>query len=89
MKARASRLSGETAMRVFRNMGKPAFITTRDVTACLIEAGVLTKAPSGKKDYRAVQDAFNAWSVESGRDLTVISRVLALSTGSEGYTRGR
>lgn len=89
MKARASRLSGETAMRVFRNMGKPAFITTRDVTVCLIEAGVLTKPPSGKKDYRAVQDAFNAWSAQSGRDLTAVSRVLALSTGSEGYARGR
>lgn len=85
MKKRASRLSGETAMRVFRTMGKPAYITTRDVSAALIDAGVLEKPPSGKKDFQAVQDAFNAWAAESGRDLTAISRVLALSTGPEGY----
>lgn len=89
LKARASRLSGETAMRVFRSMGKPAFITTRDVSAALIMAGVLEKAPSGKKDFRAVQDAFNAWSAESGKDLTVVSRTLALSAGGEGYVNAQ
>lgn len=81
MKQRAARCAGETAMRLLRTMGKPAFITTRDVTAALIEAGVLTKPPSGKKDFQAVQDAFNAWSAQSGRDLTAVSRVLAMSTG--------
>jgi 3-methyladenine DNA glycosylase Tag len=85
VKARASRLHGETAMRFFRAMGKPAFITTRDVAGALIEAGVLTKPPSSQKDFRAVQDAFNAWSAESGRDLTAISRTLSLSTGPEGW----
>jgi 3-methyladenine DNA glycosylase Tag len=84
MKKRASRLSGETAMRLFRTMGKPSFITTRDVTAALIGAGVIDKPPSSRKDLQAVQDVFNAWSRESGRDLTAISRVLALSTGPEG-----
>ena len=81
MKQRAARCAGETAMRVFRTMGKPAFITSRDVTAALIEAGVIAKPPSGRKDFQAVQDAFNAWSAQSGRDLTAISRVLAMSTG--------
>ena len=81
LKKRAARCAGETAMRFLRTMGKPAFITTRDVTAALIEAGVLTKPASSKKDFQAVQDAFNAWSEQSGRDLTAISRVLAMSTG--------
>jgi 3-methyladenine DNA glycosylase Tag len=81
MKKRAARVHGETAMRFFRGMGKPAYITTRDVSAALIEAGVIDKPPSGKKDLQAVQDAFNAWSRESGRDLNAISRVLAMSTG--------
>jgi 3-methyladenine DNA glycosylase Tag len=84
MKQRAARLSGETAMRLFRWMGKPAFITSRDVTAALIDAGVVDKPPSGKRDLAAVQAAFNAWSAESGRDLTSLSRVLALSVGPEG-----
>src|SRR6185436_19750522 len=62
MKKRANRLSGETAMRFFRFMGRPSFITSRDVTGALIQAGVIEKPPSGKKDLQAVQDAFNAWS---------------------------
>jgi 3-methyladenine DNA glycosylase Tag len=90
MKKRAARLSGETAMRFFRTMGKPAYITTRDVGVALVEAGVVDKPPSGKKDFEAVQAAFNAWSSETGRDLNAISRVLALSTGPSyepGMTR--
>jgi 3-methyladenine DNA glycosylase Tag len=89
MKKRASRLSGETAMRLFRFMGKPSFITSRDVSAAMIAAGVIDKPPSGKKDLQAVQDAFNVWAKESGRDLSSMSRVLALSTGPEGYGRMR
>jgi 3-methyladenine DNA glycosylase Tag len=81
MKQRAARCAGETAMRFFRTMGKPAFITTRDVAAALVEAGVIDKPPSGRKDFQAVQAAFNAWSAETGRDLGALSRVLALSTG--------
>jgi 3-methyladenine DNA glycosylase Tag len=83
MKKRAARLSGETAMRLFRWMGKPSFITSRDVTAALIDAGVLDKPPSGKKDLQAVQEAFNAWARETGRDLTALSRILAMSAGPE------
>lgn len=85
MKARAGRLSGETAMRFFRWMGRPAYITSRDVTAALIAAGVVSKPPTSRKDLDAVQAAFNAWSQESGRDLSSLSRVLALSTGPEGW----
>jgi 3-methyladenine DNA glycosylase Tag len=81
MKKRAARCHGETAMRFFRTMGKPSFITTRDVAAALIEAGVIEKPPSSRKDFQAVQDAFNAWSEGTGRNLTALSRVLAMSTG--------
>jgi 3-methyladenine DNA glycosylase Tag len=81
MKQRAARCAGETATRFFRTMGKPAFITTRDVSAALVDAGVLEKPPKNRKDFAAVQAAFNAWSAETGRDLTALSRVLAMSTG--------
>jgi 3-methyladenine DNA glycosylase Tag len=76
---RATGLGGESAMRFLRTLGKPSFITSRDVTAALIREGVLTKPPSGKRDLAAVQAAFNGWAAESGRDLTAISRVLSLS----------
>jgi 3-methyladenine DNA glycosylase Tag len=81
MKKRASRLSGETAARMFRFMGRSSFITSRDVTAALIEAGVITKPPTSRKDLQAVQEAFNTWSAQSGRGLTQMSRVLAMSAG--------
>jgi 3-methyladenine DNA glycosylase Tag len=81
MKKRAARCAGETAMRFFRTMGKPAFITTRDVAAALVEAGALAQPPKNRKDLQTVQDTFNAWSAETGRDLTALSRVLAMSTG--------
>jgi 3-methyladenine DNA glycosylase Tag len=82
MKKRAARLAGETAMRFFRRMGKASFITSRDVAAALVEAGVLEAPPKNRKDLEATQRAFNAWSEDSGRDLTAISRVLAMSTGA-------
>jgi 3-methyladenine DNA glycosylase Tag len=81
LKARTTGLGGESAMRFVRSLGKPSFITSRDVTAALIRDGVLDKPPSGKKDLQKVQDAFAAWSKSSGRDLTAISRVLAMSVG--------
>ena len=81
LKTRASRLGGESAMRFLRSLGKPSFITSRDVTAALIREGVLTRPASGKRDMQAVQAAFNAWAAESGRDLTAISRVLSMSVG--------
>ncbi|HEX4197322.1 MAG TPA: DNA-3-methyladenine glycosylase I [Caulobacteraceae bacterium] len=79
LKTKASRLGGESAMRFLRDVGKPSFITSRDVAAALIREGVLTRPPSGKRDLQAVQAAFNGWAKESGRDLTAISRVLAMS----------
>ena len=90
---RASRLSGLAAMRFLRSIGKPAFITTDAVVTALIREGVLARPPGGKRDMRTIQDAFNAWSAESGRDLTEISRILAMSVvedappSSKYYTR--
>lgn len=87
LKKRGARLGGETGMRFLRSIGKPAFIPTGDVVAALIREGVLAKAPSGKGDFKAMQQAFNRWSAETGRDLTAISRILAMSIGDIG--RGR
>ena len=44
---------------------KPSFIPTPDVVKALIREGVLTGAPSGKRDFAAMQTAFNAWSEQS------------------------
>lgn len=85
LKKRASHLGGDAAGRFLRGIGKPAFIATPDMVAALIREGVLAKPPSGKKDLAAIQAAFNRWSGESGRDLTAISRVLAMSLDSDSH----
>jgi len=82
LKKRGGHLGGDAAGRFLRGIGKPAFILTPDVVAALVREGVVTKAPGGKRDLALVQAAFNRWAVESGRDLTVISRTLALSVGA-------
>lgn len=85
LRKRASHLGGDSAARFLRAIGKPAFITRPDVVAALIREGVLERPPSGKRDLAAIQAAFNRWAAESGRDLTSISRVLAMSIGEQGH----
>ncbi len=84
LKKRANHLGGDAAGRFLRAIGKPAFITSPDMVSALIREGVIDRPPSGKRDLAAIQAAFNAWSSESGRDLTAISRVLAMSVDSGG-----
>lgn len=72
-------LGGVTAQRVCRMMGCDAYILSQDVCKRLIAEGVVDKAPTSKKAMAAVQAAFNQWRAESGRPLTQISQVLAMS----------
>lgn len=73
------RLGTNTASYALRFSGVPSFILSKDVTAALIHAGVVDKAPTSKSAKKAVQEAFNVWAFESGENLTFISRVLAHS----------
>ncbi len=81
LKKNGDRLGGQIGARVIRTLGKPAYILSDSVVAALIKEGVVANAPTSKRDLQAVQAAFNQWSAESGRDLTTISRTLAMSTG--------
>ncbi|WP_170357254.1 DNA-3-methyladenine glycosylase I [Ruegeria arenilitoris] len=76
---RGSRLGGASAQYAMRFTGRDSFILSRDVTARLIAEGVIDKPATSKKAMAAVQDAFNTWMRQSGRSLTEISRVLAMS----------
>jgi len=80
MKKEGTRLSGTTGQYFLRFMGVPSFIGSASVEAALKHAGVIDKALSTKSAQRAAQEACNRWMEESGRSLTIISRVLALST---------
>lgn len=79
LKKRGSRLGGNTGQYFLRFMGKDGFILSRDVVARLIVEGVIDKAPTSKKALADVQSVFNTWMDQSGRSLTQISRVLAMS----------
>lgn len=81
LKTRGSRLGGTSAQYALRFGGIESFILGRDVVGRLVAEGVIDKTPTSKKAMKAVQDAFNTWADQSGRSLTEISRVLALSTG--------
>ena len=77
-----SRLGGTSGQYFLRSMGKDSFILSQDVVAALVREGVVDKAATSKRDLAAVQSAFNRWREQSGRSLTEISRVLAMSIES-------
>ena len=74
-----SHLGHNTTSIALRFSGVPSFILSKDVTAALIHAGVIDKPATSKSARKAVQAAFNQWAEESGRDISYVSRVLALS----------
>jgi hypothetical protein len=60
-------------------MGRDGFILSPSVAARLVAEGITVKPPTSRKEMATVQTAFNDWSAQSGRSLTEISRVLAMS----------
>ena len=76
---RGSRLGGATAQYCLRSMGMDSFILSQSVTDRLIAEGVIDKPATSRKAMSDVQAAFNVWMEQSGRSLTEISRVLAMS----------
>jgi len=79
LKMRGSHLGGNSAQYAMRFMERDSFILSRDVTARLVAEGVIDKTSGSKSAMKAIQDAFNTWMDQSGRSLTEISRVLAMS----------
>lgn len=79
LKKRGARLGGTTAQYAMRFAGRDSFILSQDVTARLMAEDVIDKPATSKTALRAVQAAFNDWRAQSGRSLTEISRVLAMS----------
>ncbi len=79
LQKKGSRLGGNTGQYFLRFAGLESFILSGSVVNRLIAEGIIAKAPSSAKDKAAVQAAFNTWRAQSGRSLTEISRVLAMS----------
>jgi 3-methyladenine DNA glycosylase Tag len=83
LKKEGSRLGGSTAMYFIRFIGKDGFILSPDVVARLRASGVEVKEnPASKKELALVQDAFNQWHDETGLPYTQLSRIAAMSIGT-------
>lgn len=79
---RGNRLGGMTGQYLLRFLGRDGWITSRDMVACLRDAGVdLSEAPSSRRELGLVQAQMNAWAAETGLPLTHLSRICAMSVG--------
>jgi len=74
-----ARLGPRTCQYFLRSMGKDGFILGTDGVAAMIDAGVIDKYPSSKRDMQAVQNSYNEWQQQSTFGLAQISKILALS----------
>jgi len=84
LKKRGSRLGGNSGQRFLRNIGKDTFVMTRDVLACLRNAGLEIKPnPTSKRDHQAIQQLFNQWHEETKLPYTWLSRIAAYSIDSD------
>ena len=79
LQKQGSHLGANTASYALRFSGIPSIILSKDVTAALIHAQIIDKPATSKSAKNAVQNAFDKWREESGKDLSYISRVLAHS----------
>jgi 3-methyladenine DNA glycosylase Tag len=82
---RGSRLGGNTGQMFLRFVGWDGFVTSKDVVACLRDAGIeIAEEVKSKSDLAKVQAAFNAWARETNLPYAHLSRICALSVG-ENY----
>jgi 3-methyladenine DNA glycosylase Tag len=82
---RGSRLGGNTGQMLLRFLGWDAFVMSKDVIACLRDAGIdLGEEVKSKRDLAKVQAQFNDWAKETGLPYVHISRICAMSIG-ENY----
>jgi 3-methyladenine DNA glycosylase Tag len=76
--ARFSQMGGNSGPTFLRMVGKDTFILSPSVVAGLKHWAGITP-PKNKGDRAAAQGVFNAWAAETGRPLSQLSLILALS----------
>lgn len=81
---RGSRLGGASGQYLLRFLGWDGFVISPDVSAALRDAGLdIAAQPTSKRDLAKVQAQFNAWAAETGLPYTHLSRIAAMSIGSD------
>ena len=81
LKAKGTRLGGNTGPFALRTLGVDTFLFTRDVEYFLRHHRVISSGLWAQRSLRASQDYFNGLREESGRSLTELSQLIALSVG--------
>src|SRR5579863_4067159 len=76
---RFSQMGGASGPMFLRMVGKDTFVLSKSVTAALKRWAELPNPPKSRNDRAAVQGCFNAWAAETGRPLSQLSLILALS----------
>jgi 3-methyladenine DNA glycosylase Tag len=85
---RGSRLGGNTGQMLLRFLGWDGFVTSKDVVACLRDAGLdIGEEIKSKRDLAKVQAQFNAWAAETGLPYVHLSRICAMSIGENNEAR--
>jgi 3-methyladenine DNA glycosylase Tag len=83
---RGSRLGGNTGQMLLRFLGWDGFVTSRDVVACLRDAGLdIAETVTSKRDLAKVQAQFNAWHDQTGLPFLHLSRICAMSIGDNHH----
>src|SRR6202044_1499121 len=79
---RGGRLGGNTGQMLLRFLGWDGFVSSRDVVACLRDAGLdVADEVKSKRSLNLVQDQFNAWANETALPYAHLSRICAFWIG--------
>ena len=79
---RGDRLGGMTGQMFLRFIGWDGFAISKDVAACLRDAGLdIAGTPTSKRDLMKVREQFNAWAKKTGLPYAHLSRICAYSIG--------
>ena len=76
---RFKRMGGKSSPYFLRMVGLDTFILTNDVVRRLVTLNIIDKNPTSKKDILTVTNTFNELREVSGRPLSHLSKLLALS----------
>jgi 3-methyladenine DNA glycosylase Tag len=76
---RFSQMGGNSGPMLLRMVGKDTFVLSHSVVAALKRWADLPKPPKNRTERAAAQACFNAWAGETGRPLSQLSMILALS----------
>jgi len=76
---RLSQMGGVSGPMFLRMVGKDTFVLSKSVIAALKHWAEMPNPPKNRNDRAAVQAHFNAWAAESGRPLSQLSLILAMS----------